>query len=187
MKAFNVKVLQVPEYVRGFRVPRIIVWHFYRTNQIGVEHSVQLVMTSLFLGPHVTLVCSSQIGSPLQTKDKHQQSPMFLQKYGWGVLKEQEQESDSQTAASLKPTLAWVTAYRPGNLEHTAGNSSQAGELRCLSQSQTLCSSAPLREVFAAWLPFREGLSASKAGQTSWSCSKLFVFCLRSFLEDGMF
>lgn len=56
----NVKSLQVPEYVRDYRVPRIIIWHFYQTSQIDVGHSRLLWQ--------VSLVCLSQIGSPLQNK-----------------------------------------------------------------------------------------------------------------------
>lgn len=56
----NVKSLQVPEYIRDYRVPRIIIWHFYQTSQIDVGHSGLLWQ--------VSLICLSQIGSPLQNK-----------------------------------------------------------------------------------------------------------------------
>lgn len=148
--------------------------------------TLQIVMTSLSR----LLVPDRKPPAEQRTNTNKVQST--YRNMGEGCLQEQEQKwlIDSRI----------TEAHKPGNLEHTAHLqvTQQVGEWRCLSPSQNLCKSASLREVFfAAWLCPSERDSQLwrqegarwiwSVSRTSWSYSELFIFCLRSFLENGMF
>lgn len=117
----NVKSLQVPEYVRDYRVPRIVIWHFYQTSQIDVGHSGLLWQ--------VSLVCLSQIGSPLQNKGQTSTKSNVLTEIWVRGAYRNRSRSDSQTAASLKLTNlgTWSTLHTCRWLNRLENGDASAG------------------------------------------------------------
>lgn len=114
---------------------------------------------------------SPHIGNQWQTPKSTQWTNEFywsyLQKYGWWIT--YRSRNYSKTAASPKPSPAWVTAHRAVNLEHTAQSAGWSAGWRVSSPGASSrqfywClllqgSLSGLRVFFAVWLVW-EGLLA---------------------------